>query len=373
MNRNSMIYMMVVLQALLLLSGCERRELYVYGDDFHSVELEVDWNDYDGGTPDGMTVWFYPLDHDHAPYRYTTASVRRYELYLPGGRYQGVVVDYSPEEYSHQHFIGMDSLQQARVEAAPSSWQPDGQTVMGEGVPAGLSEEVNAQLFSEQAWTSTQVNRPAINSTSGFYTIADQPERMALDTLMDKVINPGDYGDYIPWKERDTYQSSIVVTQLFAAPTDIVWKLRLRVYIEDGFNYLWQTPASVSGLADGHYLPLHVNTARPCLVFIEDWSQRRTGTNSGYIETTVSTFGLRPGELKADDLRLNLSFVLRDHATVLHYHFNIGDRVVLFDNQLLMQAEIGTVVLPYVDAYNGAGFGADVTPWEDEEPIDIHF
>lgn len=373
MRRDTAKHIVPIALLLLLLTGCDRRELYVYGDEFHSVELEVDWNGYDGGTPDGMTVWFYPLDHEHAPYRGTTASVRRYGLYLPGGRYQGIVVDYSPEEYSHQHFIGMDSLQHARVEAASSAWQPDSLTVMGEGVPSGLSEEVNEQLFGEQAWTAAQMDRPAISQTSGFYTIADQPERMALDTLMDKVINPGEYGDYIPWKERDTYQSSIVVTQLFAAPTDIVWKLRLRVYIEDGYNYLWQMPASVSGLADGHYLPLHVNSSRPCLVFIEAWNQRRTGTNSGYIETTVNTFGLRPGELKADDLRLNLSFVLRDHATVLHYHFNMGDHVVLFGDQLLMQAEIGTVVLPYVDAYNGTGFGADVTPWDDEDPIDIHF
>lgn len=373
MNRNSTIYSIVVFLFQFLLTGCERRELYVYGDEFQSVELEVDWNGYDGGTPDGMTVWFYSLDHNHAPYRATTASVHKYGLYLPGGRYQGIVIDYSPEEYSHQHFMDMDSLQHARVESVPSVWQPDGQTVMGEGVPSGLSDVVNEQLFSEQAWNSMQVDRPAINQESGLYTISDRPERMALDTLMDKIISPGEYGEYIPWKERGTYQSSIVVTRLFATPIDIVWKLRLRVYIEEGYNYLWQTPASLSGLANGHYLPLHVNTSHACLVFIDDWSQQRTGANSGYIETTINTFGLRPGELKNDDLRLNLSFVLRDHATVVHYHFNIGNRVAIFDDQLLMQADIAPVVLPYADAYNGTGFGADVTPWEDEEPIDVHF
>ena len=47
---------------ILMLAGCERRELYVYGDEFHSVELEVDWRKYADRDPDGMTVWFYPLD-----------------------------------------------------------------------------------------------------------------------------------------------------------------------------------------------------------------------------------------------------------------------------------------------------------------------
>ena len=396
--------------AMILFSSCERRELYVYGDEFHSVELEVDWREYASSDPDGMTVWFYPIDTGRtSPYRSTTASVRHHDVYLPGGYYQGVVVDYSPEEYSRQEFLDMDIMQSARVEATPSSYQPDSLTVVGEGVAKSVSGLINTQLFGEVAWNTVHVERPDINQATGLYIVANQPESMALDTLHNRYVDQGRYGDYIPYKERDTYQDSIRITTLYAQPTTLIWKLRIRVWIKSGFNYLWQMPGSISGLSNGHLLALNENTDTPCLLFIDSWSTERTGTDSGYISATVSTFGLRPGTIlpdrelhyaatragendyytnvcRPDQIKLNLSFLLRDHATLLHYHFNVGSYVVDYDNQLVLRVELGPddfypnnpngpepIVLPYVDAYNGTGFGADVTPWDDEPPVDITF
>lgn len=419
---------------LLMLTGCERRELYVYGDEFHSVELEVDWRKYADRDPDGMTVWFYPLDDPtKQPYRTTTANVRHHDLYLPGGYYQGVVVDYSPEEFSRQEFLSLERMDSARVEATPSSYQPDSLTVAGEGVPRGLSDEVNWQLYGEPAWTDYQYPRPPVREETGLYEVANQPEEMALDTLDNRHIDRGEYGDYIPWQERETYQSQIRITTLRSEPETIVWKLRIRVWVREGFNYLWQSPASITGLADGHFLPRDVITDNPCLLSIDGWETERTGENSGYISATLNVFGIRPVTLRPDreehegrevqqvysytragenepewweyytknclpeDIRLNLSFVLRDHATTLHYHFNVGHYVVSWDNQLVLRIELGPeffdpnnphgaygeggdpdnpspdIKLPFVEAYNGTGFGADVTPWEDMPPIDISF
>lgn len=416
MVKNLALYVVVTF-VMSLLYACERRELYVYGDEFRSVDLEVDWRQYSDHDPDGMTVWFYPLDDPtHAAYRTTTANVRHHELYLPGGHYQGVVVDYSPEEYSYQRFLDMDSIRTARVEATPSAYQPDTHTIEGEGVPAELNEAVNWQLYGEPAWTDLLTNRPPVREETGLYTVANQPEQMALDTLVDKYVDRGLYGDYIPWKERDTYQSSIDITHLYAEPETIIWKLRVRVWIRSGFNSLWQTPASITGLADGHFLPTNVVTDNPCIISIDGWDYERTGDNSGYISATITTFGLRPESISPDrvlhhdetrasgdtesdygnaewwnyftglclpeELRLNLSFTLRDHATTLYWHFNVGHCVVSYDEQLVLRIDLGPeffgadnpfIDLPYVDAYNGTDFGAEVTPWEDVEPIDVNF
>ena len=97
------------------------------------------------------------------------------------------------------------------------------------------------------------------------------------------------------------------------------------------------------------------------------------------------------------DIRLNLSFTLRDHATTLAWHFNVGHYVVSYDRQLVLRLELGPeffdpenpegahgsggdpdnpspgIDLPYVDAYNGTGFGAEVTPWEEMPPVDVSF
>ena len=424
-----------------LFVGCERRELFVYGDDFYSVVLDVDWRQYNATRdPDGMTVWFYPLETpDHGPYRSTTANVRHHELYLPGGLYQGVVIDYSPEEYSRQAFQGLDSVATARVVSRPAHYQPDSLTIAGEGVSQGLSAQVNAELYGDVAWTDLQTMRTDYNADTGLYTVADQPETMGLDTLNGKRIYVGGFGDYIPYDERDSYQSTISVQQLTAQPTTIICQLRVRIHIKDGYNYLWQQVASISGLADGHLLAQNRNTERACLMTISDWEQQRTGANEGYIAATVNTFGLRPGSILPDtvrhidnrhtggiatddrlaapsttspvncaigavssptraagdteadaqpdrwwdylsnvclpgELRLNLSFVLRDHATTLHYHFNVGNSVSFYDHQLVLRIDLDPdISLPYVDAYSGTGFGADVTPWDQQTPIDVSF
>ena len=398
----------MLLLMLLAMASCERRELYVYGDEFHSVELEVDWRKYQSTPPDGMTVWFYPLDTERtAPYRSTTANVRHHDLYLPGGHYQGVVVDYSPEEYSRQEFLGMESVETARVELTPATYQPDSLTVYGEGVDKTKSDTVNLHLFSDMAWNDAQDSRPAKNEANGLYVVAGQPETMALDTLNNRFVDHGEYGDYIPYKERDSYQQKITITTLRSEPETVIWKLRLRIWIESGFTSLWQQPASISGLSSGHLLALNENTDDSCIMLIEDWQAERTGQDCGYITTTVSTFGLRPESVRADrqlhagtradgdyytrvcnadDIKFNISFLLRDHATLLHYHFNVGNQMVSFDNQLVLRLDVGPeffypnnpngpkpIELPQVDAYNGTGFGADVTPWDDEPPVDVDF
>lgn len=376
----------VLMLMLLAFASCERRELYVYGDEFHSVELEVDWRKYLTSDPDGMTVWFYPLGNPtHAPYRTTSASVRHQDIYLPGGRYQGVVVDYSPEEYSRQEFLDMDAVETARVKATPASYQPDSLTVVGEGVSRGLNDSVNVELFSDVAWAPALQDRWPLGD-DGIYVVAAQPEQMALDTLDNKLVDLGRYGDYIPWKERNSYQDSIVVTKLYSEPTTIIWKMRIRVWIKSGYNYLWQNLASLSGLSDGRYLARNENSSTSCLLFLEGWDGQRTGDNSGYISLTFNTFGECPGSMTEEDMRLNLSLVLRDHATLRNYHFDVGNMVVSIDDQLVLRLELGPdffwpnnpsgpmpIELPAVDAYNGTGFGADVTPWDEQPPVDVEF
>ena len=459
----------ILLSLLAAFTSCERREMYVYGEEFQSVEMDVNWRKYAETDPDGMTVWFYPLGSElQKPYRTTTANVRTPSLYLPGGSYRGVVVDYSPEEFSRQRFVGLDSLSSVRVEATPSAYQPDSLTVAGEGVPAGLSESVNSELFGEAAWPGRYADRPSLQA-NGLLTVANQPEEMALDTLFNVVVKKGEYGDYIPWKERGSYQEKIEILTIHSEPESIIWKIRIRIYIRSGFNSLWQQPASIAGLSDGHYLAGDNNTDTPCLMSIDDWELERAGEDSGYIQTTLNTFGLCPSSIKGgtphhvssagltgavwqtvsgidnlerssmfnvhiseqreqsqaclnfaerdeigrsqcsmfnvqrststragetepqadppgwynyitdlcepEAIRLNLAFTLRDHATTVFYHFDVGRALVEYEEQEVLRIDLGSeffeqegiapIDLPYVDAFNGAGFDAHVTDWQE--------
>ena len=393
----------IVIIIAVALSSC-RRDLYVYGDEFHSVTLDVDWREYSDSDPDGMSCWFFPHDEKRQPSYVKTANVRHADLYLGHGDYTGVIIDYSPEEYSRQEFLGMDRASTARVVLTPASYQPD--------------DSVNlSQLYGKECFHETL---PIVRET-GYYEVSNTAEMMALDTLENMHIKSGEYGDYIPYEVRDTYQSTLAVQKFSSVPATPIWRMRIRIFVK-GLDYLWSTEASLAGLATGRYLALNKPTDEPCLISLTDWEIQRTGNNEGYISITFNNFGLRgsqhpyrsydneghditpnadgssrdygnsrattrsmPGNVvdwystrsvRPEDLRLNLMFTLRDRATVLYYHYDVGEYVVSFDNQLVLRLELGPDFpngpdLPYVDAYESAGFDAEVTPWEDGGNADV--
>ena len=413
------VVVILLLMLSLLFSGCQRREMYVYGDEFHSVTMNVDWRELDDGSnPDGMTVWFWNLDDPTLNvYRTTSASVRSLDLYLPNGNYQGCVVSYSPEEYSRQRFVYMNQVDAARVESEPYNYQPDEVRTPGAFITDETDKHVKMTLFSDYAWNDHLVLRPE-QKESGYYVVAAQPEPIGTDTIDNRLIYSGSrFGDYIPYEERDSYQQTIQVKYIDATPHTLVWTGRVRVFIKEGFDYLWQPRASITGLCDGHYLARHYNTDRSCLISLDSWEKVRTGDNQGWINCTFTCFGMRSdtrgpeaelhpssatgkslydGEecdwsaywshiCEAEDLQLNLAFILRDQATVVDRSFKVGLTAVSYDDQLVLRLVLdddffhteegidggGDIILPYVDPYDGAGFDGDVDPWIDEPPVDV--
>ena len=374
---------------LCVLAHSCRRPLFVAGDDYYSAVLHTDWRNYQSYDPDGMTVWFFPVEEEENSYRKTTADVRRLDFYLPSARYTGVVVDYSPDEYSRQEFIGMDRASTALVKATPSGYQPD-----------SVEALFGAGCFHKEF--------PVVTAATGLYEVTNQPEKMALDTLRNMWVDGGQYGYYIPYEERDTYQENLVVQNFYAYPVSPLWKLRIRIYVT-GLEYLYDLTGSIAGLADGRYLALNRTTETPCLVSLEGWDSQRVSKKDGYVSLTIDTFGLpgnlhpvtmmtNPGneteprtqmkpsaviadwagteEIADEDVRLNLKFLLRDRVSTVYYHYDVGRRIVSYDDELVLRIDLGQDFeghpdLPYAEPFNGTGFDADVRPWDDGGEADI--
>ena len=387
MKRNK-VYTIAVFLILLIVTACERRDLWLFGDQFKQVELDIDWRNYfrdsqlypNEPDPDGMTLWFFPKD-GRASYCHTTSDVRHYELYLSKGEYEGLVIDYSPAEYGHQEFVGMDYAETAKVQATSSSYQPD-----------SLSE-----LFGPVCYAHVL----PFNEKTGLYTVSWEPENIASDTIH-MNINTGKYNDYIPYEERDEYQATLVHQLYQMEPLIIPWRMRVRVYIK-GIYYLYQIKGSIAGLADGYYFMQDRTSDTPCLLALDNWEIHVTGDNVGYVALTFKTWGLtgtsihnsraasptRDGEKAegvsdelsnrpVDNVRLNLCFLLRDRHTVCNYHFDVGDQISVFWNEYALRLDLldgfdGQPDLPYVDAYNGMGFDGVVVPWQNTDSVNVIF
>lgn len=366
---------------MLTTNSCERRDLYVYQDYFKQIELQIDWRNYDRDktkyphTPDptGMTVWFYPADGSKKADHYTTAEVTRYETYLSKGTYEALVIDYSPEEYGRQEFIGMDYANTAKVQSLPAAYQPTGY----------------AKLYDANAYGKEMLKK----ETNGFWTIFYQPEVMASDTTM-LDVKTGQYDHYIPYEERDSYQSTLTKQIYQMNPLIVPWRMRIRIPIK-GIYYLYETMGSVAGLADGFYLAKNQTSDDPCLMAIDDWEVFVTGDNVGYIAKTFYTWGLRNSlwsqykkvaappfrvEAAKNELRVNIAAKLRDRETVVYFNIDCGDQVEVYGNEYALSVDLREVLtgddiptLPYVEGVNGMDFGGVVIPWKDGPQVDISF
>jgi len=366
--------LIVILTLLLVLTGC-RRDLWVYTDDLHQVRLLTDWSEATE-KPGGMTWWFISEDGSGRNYHSTTANVTSSWLGLPQGLYEGIVFDYSPAEYAHQEFVGMDKPESALVHLLPAADQPrSGDDLYGANAVPDYLKDI------------------AVNSETGMYIVSAEPEVMNADTLRHQNIVSGLSEDHILWDERDQYQSQLVTQTINAKPLPIVWQLKVRVAVK-GIMYMNSVRATIAGLTDGCWLIPMRHTSTPCLQLLDSWSATSTSDSTGYIATTVHSFGLPDPEMPAsplsvrggtvtrgaratethdydDRLRLNIQFLLRDQSTVLSYHFDISEECVTIDeNRLVVNIDLpidypGSPDLPFVDAKGTAGFDANVTPWED--------
>ena len=376
--------MLVLWSLIVVLTGC-RRDLWLYGDQFKQLEIDVDCRNYfraqqlkpNEPDPDGMTLWFFPKD-GRKSYSMTTSEVRHYETYLSKGDYEGLVIDYSPSEYGHQEFTGMDYAQTAKVQTTATAYQPDSLT----------------ELYGPACYAHPL---PSVEST-GLYTVSWEPENMASDTIH-LHIDTGEYDEYIPYKERNHYQQTLVHQLYQMEPLIVPWRMRVRVYIK-GIYYLYQTEGSIAGLADGYYLMQDRTSSTPCLLALDEWETVVTGDNVGYVVMTFKTWGptgisihQHPetidggkaegvpdmfGSRPADDVRLNLRFLLRNRRTVCNYHFDVGNLIRAYWNEYALRIDLedgfeGQPDLPYVDAYNGLGFDGLGVPWEEGGGSDVSF
>lgn len=382
------------------LTGCLRRPLWVYTDEYRQVELITDWSAC-GKDPGGMTAWFSKDDYSGQNRRITTAEVYHTWLNLPNGIYTGVVFDYSPDEYGNQSFFGMHRPDSCFVRCNPLRRQP----------------QSGEHLYGDAA-VPTSMDIKKMDDTGLRLVLAD-PDPMCADTLKKVDIVTGVDGDLIPWEMMDDYGGTLQTQTFYAYPHPITWQLRVFIHDIKGMNFFSSIKGTIAGLADGNQLSWLRHTQEPCLHPLESWdiSGRNTSKNLGTAGCTIETFGFTgidiPKALSDKEnidekgyecettaagklLQLNLQFVLRDEATVINYHYvtdftgtdtpyhkdtRLYERLLrpewisVYPDQRVIRIDIptGDIELPYVDAKDSAGFDAEVDPWDDETPIHIEF
>ena len=326
---------------VMLLVSCNHHELCYHHPHTAQVRVNVDWTEFVEEDPTGMTVMVYPADGGK-PYISLTHTLDHASFNLPEGVYHTLAFNQSESEFGTLEFRQMEKYDKAEVVSATqdSRWY--------EGRADG------GRVVTQPEWIATHREEGA-----------EVTRQMVEEVRPEGKYRTGDAMDYV--------LSSLV-------PRNIVYTIHVRVYIKGIYN-LRSARAALDGMAEGYRFAEACPSEVTAIYLMEDWNLvvDKTDPTRGYIETDLYCFGLPKGhEGVAEENLFDLSLLLVDNKTLLHFPFMVGDK---FDHleadislSLNMEMEVELAeVLPDVkpEGGSGSGFDASVEDWGEEIEYDI--
>ena len=357
-------------QMLLLLAGCERRQLEVIVSETVRVKITVKWNvnfiPLYHHTPNGMTVMIWDAAGG-APIVRTTND-DHITVSLKPATYHMIVFNELADDYApFMHFVDADSYERIAMRATTFT------------------------VASTRAWD---------DGITYMHTPEDPRIAVALDTFeVTKEMVLRDTTILIPYDEYQEggyadYRESEYVYSIDETP----WPMSVDLFVKMRVKHRQSLKAvngSISGLADGFYLSQIIRTSETGIIRFnpDDWERSKLGDDAdsmGIVSTRIATFGLPYGKELLDnrvpsDNVLSLALQLTNDSVVyanfqvgkcIHYITPEGLEAQIRYRQDLQNLQLiinlpDTIFLPPLSPASGTGFDAKVDDWEDGGTWDI--
>ena len=358
----------IILAAIAMLAGCERRPLELIYRSTVRVIVKCIWqvSSYpEGIKPSGVTMYFFRDGEFFTTV--TTANVDSCEVQLPEGHYSMYMITQSPEEYWKMDFEDMTSYKEAAttLRSTSVSWDTrsdEGEVVLNpEVLCAGVADEFDISLRQTEQYQYYYSN----------YTKLKSSTRAGADN-----------DDLTYFQERVEYYT----IRIPVYPKNIVSQMWVTIY-SDNVDMLRSVRASTSGMARTFELTQNTTAAAEAIQVIEEeWGAvvDVPEEHIGHIDAIITTFGLPNGERPSTkrDSTLNVSALLVDNKTVEDYVFNTGDKIQLLPANpgyrgmyrlIFGSLDAPAIHPPRVDPGDGkkSGMDATVSDWEEGETVEV--
>lgn len=359
----------IVLAALAMLAGCQRRPLENIYATTVRVIVKCLWTVEaypEGVKPSGVTMYFFRDGEYYTTI--TTANVDSCTVQLPEGRYKMYMITQSPEEYWKMQFDHMTDFANAstslRTTVATWATRGSGEEVVEnpEILCAGVSDEfeITAKMTEDYQYYYSYLKKMMAASGAG--------------------TKAGD-DDITYYKERVEYYT----IRIPVAPKNIVSQMWVSIYAKNA-DVLKSVRASNSGMARTFELTQNTTGGEEAIQIINQWKLTMDDevNRIGHIDGIITTFGLPNGETPSAkrDSTLNVSALLIDDKTQADYVFNTGDKIKQIapnpGYRAMYRLIFGTVENPVIELPDvippdgkASGMDATVEDWEEGETVEI--
>ncbi|MBQ8499173.1 MAG: DUF5119 domain-containing protein [Bacteroidales bacterium] len=348
----------LIVLMLITASCCEHKELCYHHPHDHNVEFNVDWSRFGKEVPTGMTVMIFNEDGKSA-HNVLSNDIARTTTYLGEGIYNSVVFNQSENEFGTVSFHGLGHMETAEVRALKykSEWYAT-KSDAGEGT----GDDAAGDQDGDEEGGEGSEEKPAVDS------VAYEPEWIGTDLVTDFEVT----------HEMATSNDTLYnVAQ--HQPESIVKTLDVRIAVS-GIQNFYGARASLTGMAEGYMLGHQRPSDKEATYLLEFWIAYpdEQDPDKGYIKAQVNCFGLPYGhEADPEDNVFDITILLRDNKTQLHYTFPVGDKIS-FDDDGWADPEVGldlAIDEPFPDVEQaenlGGGFDAIVNDWGEEIEHDV--
>lgn len=272
---------------IVLLSGCEHKELCMEHPHLVPVRVEAEWDKF-GELPMYMTVLFFPQD---------SSKVICIQNYNPNSATASLAVN-TYDVVVHNEL--MNEL-------------------------GGIKFRNMDKFTTAEAYASNVLTQYSMTKSAEEPVVAD-PEHLGIAIIRDFEVTQEMLEAY--WYQRDM-GLQIEENILKVSPEDRVYSLEVKIHAL-GVQYVRSVNASLTGLAEGYMIHSEKPSTHRVSHLITNWQKVTPSVNNpdeGYLRGTCLCFGLPSYHTaEADQNILSLSVLLVDNATVLDYVFQIGNR-----------------------------------------------
>jgi hypothetical protein len=322
-----------------VITSCEHKQLCYLHEHTNAegklkVRIDVDWSQFDGELPSGMTVAIYPIDSNE-PTIITSNNIDYVTTYLSPGLYHIEVMNYSTSEFGTLDFL-------------------------------------------ENSYGHT-IGIKAKETTSTWYTL-DEDEVLAMDPEAFGFERQTYVAVQDPYADDEDEMAGRANDELVIAtlhPVNIIYTVDVNVRLR-GVKNLRSCAGAVQGLASLIKYSDLSNDETKVTHLIESWSFSNDyiETDSGVLKASFSSFGLPTDNKRvADNNTLKISFLLVDNKTILSYTIPVGDKITEIGQRHYSIDVTDAIELPETESTNqstgSAGFDVTVDEWTNEEDVDI--
>lgn len=340
----SLFYIFYFSVFLLILSGCERRELTYY--EVSEITLTADWSGAkldDEEKEYGATAVFYPLDGSE-PKVFRMGERTREVVRLPEGTYRIVLFNRSFNDFSNLAFRGEESYETLEAHARKVETRVD-----------------------EATRTETR-------------TIVGSPDALAVATIEGFTVTEDMLGNYSHTDYGRSGKSLTVegigeeedMYTLHFIPKKLTREVVAKIHIK-GMNNVRSATCRLDGVAESVFLAsgkISSQTATQEFRLADPQFDEGSPFN-GTMTSTFEAFGIR----MCDHCHLHLEALLVDGKTVFTEDYTDakvseqenGDGTI----SVLVEVSTGTVPDVKPDGGSDSGFDVDVDGWGDEVNTDV--